>query len=101
MSHVNSHAPVEEVLNPHDPRIDDLALKLGTHVQEALVLTVGAEAHDALYPGAIEPAAIEEHNLPRHGKVGHVALDVHLRLLATAGCWKRHHAEDLGALPCS
>ena len=60
--------------------------------QELFVLVLGAEAHDVLDPGAVVPAAVEQHDLPGGRQVGGVALEVPLRALALAGGGKRRDA---------
>jgi len=47
------------------------------------------KAHHALDPGAVVPAAIEQHDLAACGQVRHVALEIPLGALAIARCWQR------------
>ncbi len=51
-------------------------------VQELPVLLLGAEAHHPLDPGAVVPAAVEQHDLPGGGQVLDVPLEVPLGALA-------------------
>ena len=74
-------------------------LERGASSQEALRLLLGAEAHHPLDAGAIVPAAVEDHDLARRRQVRHVALDVHLGLLAVGRCRQRDDAEDPRADP--
>ena len=55
---------------------------IGAQLEESLVLLLGAKAHHVFDAGAVVPAAIEDHDLARGGKMLHVALQVHLSLLA-------------------
>src|SRR6201982_3892759 len=75
------HAGLEPVLDQDDPGVDDVSLDLRAKLEEALVLFLGAEAHDVFHAGTIVPAAIEDHDLAGGGKEFHVALDEHLALL--------------------
>ena len=54
-------------------------------------LVGGAEAHDALDAGAVVPAPIEEDHLPCSRQMGHVALEVPLRLLPLRRGRQRDH----------
>ncbi len=54
----------------------------GTILQEPPHLLFVAEPHHALDAGAVVPAAIEDDDFARGREVPHVALDVHLALLA-------------------
>ncbi len=65
-----------------DAGVDDVLLDLRAELEEALGLLLRAEAHHGLDAGAVVPAAIEDHDLAGRGEVRHVALDVHLALLA-------------------
>jgi hypothetical protein len=38
-------------------------------VQEPVVLLLGAEPHDVLYPGPVVPAAVEQRDPPARGQV--------------------------------
>ena len=69
----------------------------GAELEEALGLRFRAEAHHGLHPGAVVPAAIEDHDLARGGEVRHVALDVHLTLLAVGRGGERHQPEHARA----
>ena len=69
----------------------------GQQLEEPLVLLVGAEAHDVLDAGAVVPAAVEDHDLAGRRKVLHVALHVHLALLAVRRRRQRDDAEDARA----
>ena len=66
-------------------------------LEEALVLFVGAEAHDALHAGSVVPAAIEDDDLAGGREVLHVALHVHLALFAVGRRRQRDDAEDARA----
>ena len=63
----------------------------GQSSRKRLVLLLGAEPHHVLDAGAVVPASIEDHDLARRGEVRHVALDVHLRLLAVG---RRRQRDD-------
>jgi hypothetical protein len=92
-------AHLEPVLDEDDARVDHRLLDCGQHGEEALRLLFGAEAHDALDPGPVVPAAVEDDDLPRGGEVRDVALHVHLGLLALGRRGQRHDPEDAGAHP--
>ena len=72
----------EPVLEEHDAVLDEHPLELRALAQEPAVLVGGAEAHHLLDAGAVVPAAVEENDLAGGGKLGDVALEVPLRLLA-------------------
>src|SRR5688572_16251827 len=55
-----------------------------------------AKSHDILHAGAVVPTAVENNDLPRRGKVGHISLNIHLRFLPIGGRRQRHHAEYAG-----
>ena len=84
---------LEPVLHQQDPRVDHRLLDRRCHRQEVLRLLLGAEPHHPLDAGAVVPAAVEDHDLPRGGEVRDVPLDVHLRLLAFGGRRQRDDAE--------
>ena len=86
-------AHLEPELDQGDAAIDDVALELRAALQEPLVLLLRAEPHHRLDPGPVVPAAIEEHDLAGAGEVLHVALHVHLRLLAVG---RRRQGGDRG-----
>ena len=90
-------ADVQEVFEQEDAVVDELALDRRRQLEEVLVLLVGAEAHHALDAGAVVPGAVEQDDLARGGKAGHVALDVELALLAVRGCRQRHVLEHARA----
>ena len=75
----------------------DLFLEHRGHLEEALVLLVGAEPHHAFDAGPVVPAPVEDHDLAGGGKMLHVALHVHLALLAVGRRRQRHEAEDARA----
>ena len=60
-------------------------------------LLLGAKPHDGLDPGPVVPAPIENHDLTSGGKVGHVALEVHLRAFTLVRGGQSHDPEDPGA----
>src|SRR5262249_25419485 len=62
-------------------------------VQEMARLLLGAEAHHALDAGTVVPGAVEDHDLAGRRKMRHVALQVHLRLLAVGRRRQRDDAE--------
>ena len=61
------------------------------------MLFLGAEAHHVLDARAVVPTAVEDHDFARGRKMLHVALDVHLRLLAVGRRGQRHQAEHARA----
>ena len=68
-------------------------LELGTKDQEAAVLRFGAEPHHDFDARPIVPAPIEDHDFAGGREMGHVALQVELRLLAVGRRRQRHHPE--------
>ena len=79
------------------PPFDHELLDDGAELEEALVLLVGAEAHDVLDAGAVVPAPVEDDDFARGGEMLHVPLQVHLRLLAVRWGRQRHDPEDARA----
>ncbi len=71
----------------------------GQSVRKSAVLRFGAEAHHIFDPGAIVPAAVEDHDLARGRQMGDVALQVELRLLPVGGRGQRNHPEHARAHP--
>jgi len=63
------------------------------------MLLFGAEPHHRLNPGAIVPTAVEDDHLAGRGKMRHVALYVHLRLLALSRRRQCHDPEHPRADP--
>ena len=57
---------------------------------------LAAKAHHVLNPGAVIPAAIEEHHLARGRKMSNISLKVPLRLFALGGRAQRHHPANAG-----
>jgi hypothetical protein len=74
----------EPVLDQDDAGARSIRSNSGA-VEEVLVLLVGAEAHDVLDAGAVVPAAVEQDPLAGGRELGHVALEIPLRLLALGG----------------
>jgi hypothetical protein len=72
----------EPELDQQDAVLDEHLLDGRRLPQEALVLLVGAEPHDALHPGPVVPGAVEQHDLPGGREPLDVALEVPLRGLA-------------------
>ena len=71
----------------------------GTSCEESSGLLLGAKSHDRLDSGAVVPTSIEDHDLTAGGKVGDVALEVHLRAFAFVRGGQCHDPEDPGADP--
>ena len=69
------------------PLFDDVPLELRANLEEALMLLLGAEAHDMFHAGPVVPTAVEDHDLACRRKVREIALDIHLRLFAVR--WSR------------
>ena len=89
-------ADFEPKFDELDAGIDDKSLDLGADLQKAPVLLVRAKAHHAFYARPVIPTAVEDHDLACPREVLHVALHIHLRLLAVR--WRRqgNNAEDAG-----
>ena len=79
------------------PRVDDVLLDHRAQLEKPFVLLLGAEPHHVLDAGAVVPAAVEDHDLAGRREVRHVALHVHLALLAVRRRRQRHEAEDARA----
>ena len=58
------------------------------------MLLFRAKAHYVFDARAVIPAAIEDHDLTRRGKVLHVTLQIDLRFLAIRGRWEGDNAEN-------
>ena len=86
-------ADFKPVLDEDDPRLDHDLFEHGHTGQKLVHLLVRAEAHDPLDPGAVVPAAVEDHHFARSGQVAQIALQVHLGFLSLGRCGQCHHAE--------
>src|SRR5262249_25410075 len=64
-----------------DPGIDDVFFDLRRQLEEALVSLLGHKTHDMLDARAVVPAAVEDHDFSRRGKLLDVALHKQLALL--------------------
>ena len=69
----------------------------GQSSRNRLYCSVGAEPHHVLDAGAVVPAPVEDHDLAAGREVLHVALHVHLALLAVRRRRQRHQPEDARA----
>ena len=69
----------------------------GQSLEEARVLLLGAKAHHVFDAEAVIPAAVENHDLARRREVRHVALHIHLRLLAVGRRRQGDEPEDARA----
>src|SRR5262249_43151504 len=87
-------AYLEPILQDRDAGVDHGLLDGRHRLQEEVRLLIRAEAHDAFDAGAVVPAAVEDHDLPRRRQVTDVALDIHLRFLALGRGGQGNHAED-------
>ena len=77
-----------------DSRIDHRLLDQRHDLQElGAPASSSAEPHHALDARAVVPAAVEDHDFARRRQVLHVALDVHLALLALGRRRQRNDAE--------
>ena len=72
-------ADLEPKFDQSDAVVDDVLFEVGADFQEALVLLLGAEAHDIFDAGAVVPAAVEDHDLAGRREVREITLHVHLR----------------------
>src|SRR5689334_20028659 len=63
-------------------------------MHEFLVLRFGTESHHAFHSRAVVPTAVKQHHLARGGKMGGVALEIPLSLLALGGSAQSYHAAD-------
>lgn len=76
---------------------DDVFFDFRTAFQEKFVLVLRAKAHHVLDAGAIIPAAIENNDFTRRGKMRHVTLQINLSLFTVGRCWQRDNAKDARA----
>src|SRR4029450_12355415 len=90
-------ADLQPILEQHDAAIDHVLLDSWAELEKRLLLFLRAEAHDPLDARSVVPAAVEENDLPRPRKVGHVALHVHLALLARGRRGQGHDPKDARA----
>src|SRR5262249_32100430 len=81
------------VLDEGDPTVNDVLLGQRAEFEEAVVLFLAAETHDVFHTGAVVPAAVEDDDLTGRREMSHVALDIHLALLAIGGGGQRHDTE--------
>src|SRR5262249_54779917 len=75
----------EPVLDEIDAGEHQHLLKERAGTQELGILLVGAEAHDALDPGAVVPTAVEEDHLAACRQMGDIALEIPLPALLLGG----------------
>ena len=80
------HTDFEPVLEQNDAGIDHRPLDQWRVFQEYPRLFFRAEPHDAFYPGAVVPAAIEQDDFASCGKVRQVSLHIHLGFFAVRRC---------------
>jgi hypothetical protein len=66
----------------------------GTERKNSSHLLLGAEAHHSLDPGAIVPAAVEQHDFARSGQMRGVALKIPLAAFALVGRGQRDDPAD-------
>ena len=92
-------AHFQPIFDQPDAVVGDVLLEFGTILQEALVLLLGAEAHDVFDAGPVVPAAVEDHDLSGRRKMREVALHVHLRLFPIRGGGQRDQSEGARAHP--
>ena len=71
---------ITERVSPRVFRV--VALQHGRMFEKGFILLLRAKAHHMFDSGTVVPAPIENHDLTRRGEVFHVALHVHLGLLA-------------------
>ena len=81
------------------PEFDDRFLHRRRDLEKALHLVHRAEFHDALDASAVVPAAVKDHDFARGRQMPHIALNVHLRLLALGRRRQRDDAIDAWADP--
>ena len=81
------------------PGLDDRFLHRRRELEKALHLVHRAEFHHALDASAVVPAAVKDHDFARGRQMPHIALNVHLRLLALGRCRQRDNAVDAWADP--
>ena len=79
------------------PELDNRFLHRRRHREKSLHLLKRAEFHHPLDAGAVVPAAIEDHDFARGRQMPHVALNIHLRLLALGRRRQRDDAIDARA----
>src|SRR4029453_1487955 len=90
---------LQPVLEQDDPGVDHHLLDQRRDPEECLDLLLAAEAHHTLDPGAVVPAAVEDHDFARRRQVRDIALRVHLRFVALGRGRERGHPEHARADP--
>ena len=79
------------------PPPDEVILHLRANLEKGAVLLLGAEPHNVFDAEAVVPTPVEDHDFTRGRKMLHVALHVHLRLLAVGGRGQGHESEHARA----
>src|SRR4029077_15695459 len=74
------HAGFQPVLDQDDAGVHDISLYDWTERKKALVLFLGAEAHNVFDAGTVVPAAVEDHDFSGGRKMLHAALEKNLTL---------------------
>jgi len=87
-------ADLQPDLDQPDPAVHYVFLNRGTQVEEALVLRLGAKAHDVFDAGPVIPATVKDDDLAPCWESLDVALHEHLGLFAIRRCRQRNHAKD-------
>ncbi len=90
-------ADLQPEFDQGDPGLTEVLLELGTELQEASVLFLGAKPHHFFDACPVVPTAIQDHDFARRWEMLHIALHVELRLLAVRGGGQRNQAEDAWA----
>src|SRR5262249_26868853 len=92
-------AYLEPVFDELNAAVDNEQLELGADFEETAILLLRAEAHDMFDAGSVVPAAVEDHDLARGGKVRDIALQIQLSFLAIGRRRQRPRAEPPWAHP--
>ncbi len=90
---------LQPVLQQNDARVHQGFFHHWGASQEFVARLLAAKTHDALHPGPVVPAAIEDDDLPRRRQMGDVALEVELALLPLRGGGQCDDPKDPGADP--
>ncbi len=90
-------ADFEPELDELNPSFHDVLFNQWAAFEESRVLFRSAKAHHVFDSSAVVPTAIKDDDLARCGKMGHVTLKVHLRLLAIGRRGQGHHSEHARA----
>jgi len=89
----------EPIFDQFDAGAHECALEAWDVIEEILDLLIVGETHDALYPGAVVPGAVEQHDLSGARQMRYIALEVPLRLFPISRRGQGNDATDARVQP--